>query len=153
MRTLSSVLIGGALVSAGCSAFIASRGTDLTELTNREESHKQLGSPVESGTEEGKDYDIFRYHGKIARWNPGPGPAMLLIMTWGLSEFVNVPYELGVATADFVVGSEVKFWYDGQGQVVTRTVDGEGFWFNFPRTWGPKGKPSQPPDPPPAEPE
>ncbi|VTR93239.1 unnamed protein product [Gemmata massiliana] len=93
MRCARLVLAVVVVSSTGCSALIASRGQDLSELTTKKVVHATFAkSVVRYG--EGCPYDEFRTHRKISENWRCEYLAMAGVCTLGLAEFVNVPCEL-----------------------------------------------------------
>ena len=126
MRWIYLALVVAVVSSPGCSAIVASRGVELSDLTTKEQVHRTFGTPVTGGIEgqPGQAYEEFRTHRKISeRWK---GEYLLIpcVVTLGLSEFVYFPRELFCATRQLIVGQSIRFGYDIHGNVTT--VDGGG---------------------------
>jgi hypothetical protein len=117
---------------------VAGSGTDLTALTTKEEVRRVFGDPVTSS--ESPPTDDFRTHRKLVKSDlglRGDGPAIELCITLGLSECVELPKELFVATQQVVEGRNVRFVYDAGGKVIAVFVDGTRLYqdiFHLPTT-------------------
>ncbi len=70
--------------------------------------------------------DEYHYHGKIRDSGRTMYEGMLAALTVGLSDIIFVPYELGIAAKEFVIGTTIKLTYDQNGQRIETTVDGKG---------------------------
>src|SRR4051812_8457773 len=127
MRWVYPALVAAVVPSAGCSAFVASRGEDLNALATREQVRRAFGNPPTSN--ESQPYDEFRTHRKISeRWR---GEYLLIpcVATCGLSEVVLLPRELFVAARQVVAGHSLRFDYDADGNVVAVALNGESpYW-------------------------
>jgi hypothetical protein len=114
-----------ALFCNGCSMLIASSGKDLSQLKTRDEVREQFGEPMMSCNEEGRDFDDFRSHRKIAYQLRTAGYSMSLAMTLGLGEFITFPYEVYETGKDVIVGQDVRFYYDENGRTTECLVNGD----------------------------
>jgi hypothetical protein len=133
MRIVLLPLVAGVLSSAGCTGLVISSGTDLGALPTREEVRAKFGTPVASGTEEGKQYEDFRTRRKIAE----PDKMIYLLMgyayTFGLGEVVWFPHQSFVAARRSIVGQDLRFYFDEAGNVTAARHDG-GWVTGVPRT-------------------
>jgi len=108
----------------GCSFFIANSGKDLDAITTRSMAHKELGTPVAAGEEDGHSYEEFKHYGKVQRWyTAGMGMAMSL----GLYEAILFPIELMRVARGFIIGDNIRLYYNAKGEVVSCHLNG---WFN-----------------------
>lgn len=64
MRSLSLFVAFGVLSLVGCSAFVRSSGTDLSEIETRDQVHEEFGKPITSRAEDGK---VFKEIQTLAR--------------------------------------------------------------------------------------
>ncbi|MBX9627841.1 MAG: hypothetical protein K2X82_28845 [Gemmataceae bacterium] len=127
MRPIVLLLAAGVVGSTGCSAFVASSGTELAKLKTRDEVRGKFGEPVGQGTEEGEFYEDYRTRRKIAEQWKGIYSCMGFAYTLGLSELYAFPHEVFVAARRSLAGQTVRVEYDGAGEVAgVRLIDGGG---------------------------
>lgn len=124
MRWIYLGLLVTLVSSSGCSAFVASRGVELSDLTTKEQVHRTFGTPVASGVggQPDQPYEEFRTHRKISEKWKGQYLLMPCIVTLGLSEVVYFPSQLFCTARQCIVGQTIRFDYDANGKVIT--VDG-----------------------------
>jgi hypothetical protein len=114
-----------ALSSSGCSFFLAGAGKDVSELTTREQVRKEFGKPTIISSEDDKEFDEFRFHGKIANDSKADEYRAAMAMTLGLGEFLTFPLAVFETGRDFVAGQEIRFYYDENGRTSECLVNGE----------------------------
>ena len=119
------VLVGGLACAAGCSSLVAMSGKDVSTIATMEQVHKDFGKPTAVGVADGKDYEEFKTHSKIA--DPQRAGVLLLgdLMTSGLMELFLFPYEVACVTETTIAGETLRFSYDANGSVTDVYVDGE----------------------------
>src|SRR5262249_53456120 len=88
------------------------------------EVQNRLGTPTSSGTTEGKQYEDFHTHQKIA-YKPGAGYAMGFVMTLGLCDLILFPIEVVKASSEMIQGHDVRVIYEADGKVSAILVDGK----------------------------
>jgi YD repeat-containing protein len=103
---------------------IAGSGKDLNKLTTRAEVQRDFGTPVASGTEEGKPYDEFRTHRKISD-NAAAQVYGMGAVFFGLPEVVFFPMEVCRVSWQTIAGQTLRFTYDEQGNVKSVKNNGE----------------------------
>jgi len=125
MRYPQLLCIACPLLISGCSVLIANCGKDLNVLDDRDQVRQEFGEPVATGIEDGKQFEDFRSHWKVADpyWG-GPGYAMGMILTAGLYELGGFPYQVYCASRATIVGQDIRFYYDRAGNVSECRVDG-----------------------------
>jgi hypothetical protein len=111
--------------SSGCSLMIARCGKDLSVLETREEVRKDFGEPVASGVEDGQPYEEFRTRRKIVNEQEVYSLNMGLAMTGGLIEFIAFPLEVYEAMKATIAGQNLRFYYDGLGNVRYCQLNGQ----------------------------
>ena len=117
MRTVSAVLACLALSSSGCAAFVATRGTELTELKTRAMVHETFGEPAEVQAVGGKLREVYATRRKVADSGNMLGYVLLDVVTAGAAEVVLLPRELGTASHHCVKGQRIEFTYDQADKV------------------------------------
>lgn len=119
------VLLGAILLATGCSSLVAMSGKDVSALASMDQVHKEFGKPKVTGMADGKDYEEFTTHNKMA----DPQRASVLVagnlMTCGLGELYFFPYEMALLGKTAVSGDTLRVCYDMQGNVTDVYVDGE----------------------------
>jgi hypothetical protein len=108
------------MLPTGCSTLIADSGKNLGELKTREQVHTYFGEPAKTGTADGKDYEVYYTHRKIAegqleRWSKGMGIAMTL----GMLELYYFPEELVYLAKHTLAGQEMTFVYNDTGRTIS----------------------------------
>ena len=125
MRSTWLLLFAGVLPSAGCSLLVVNTGKNLAELKSQEQVHETFGLPSLTGQTEGVPYEEFTTHRKIAE----PDKNIYIIMgtagTFGFGELVWFPTELYRAIRRSVVGQQIRYIYDAEGNVTDISHDGE----------------------------
>lgn len=116
--------------ASGCAALIARSGTDLTCLQTKEEIHAQLGVPSTAGVEEGRYFEEYRTRRKIAQPMKyfGPGYAMGIVLTCGVSELICVPTELYLVCHRGLLGQTVRVTYDVADTVYNVELNGNSLY-------------------------
>ena len=130
MRIACLLLVAFASVSSGCSAFIGSRGNDVTVLKTKDEVRAVFGEPVTNGVEEGQSFEEYRTRRKIATFSRiyGEGYFMLLVATGGTSELVMTPIELYLMGKRTLLGQTIRVTYGATGYPCAHSLDGESLW-------------------------
>ena len=131
MRIASLLLIAFASLSSGCSAFIASRGKDLTVLKTKDEVRAVLGEPNRCGVEDGVVFEEYRTRRKIVtpRWALyGDEYLTLLYLTCGTSELALTPIELYLMGKRTLLGQTIRVTYGATGYPCAHSLDGESLW-------------------------
>jgi YD repeat-containing protein len=120
------------LLPSGCSVFVAQTGTDLSQFHTRDQVRQEFGTPDSEG-DPAEPCDVFVTHRKIASSDlshQDEAPAYFL--TFGFYELYAFPRELYYTTKRSTAGQELRFAYDGAGNVTRITRDGEEMhWPNF----------------------
>ena len=129
MRAALFLLAASLVSSAGCSWWVISRGTDLSKLPTREQVQAVFGPPRASGEVEGKSYEDFRTHRKIADFNL-EGVLMVDAGTLGLAELYCFPCAVFIAAKQSIAGQNLRFIYDENGKVKEVRRDGECLLFH-----------------------
>jgi hypothetical protein len=113
----------------GCAGLVDSSGQDLLSVKTQQEMHAKLGEPASRGFEDEKSYEEYYTRRKIAaadqRLFGGPGYAMGLFLTCGLSELVSFPYEVYLVGSRTISGQKVRVIYDRNGAIECVLLDGE----------------------------
>ena len=122
MRFALLLAATAAPLSVGCTAIIARSGEDLSALKTREQVHDSFGTPVATGTSDGQTYEEYRSRRKIAEPH-GPGYAMSLALTLGLTELYWFPRELYLLGRHTILGRDICFTYDAAGNVTAVHID------------------------------
>jgi hypothetical protein len=125
MKTKLLLFAMSAFSLSGCSFFVARSGKDVGELTTREQVLKEFGKPTSSSTEDDKEFDEFRYHGKVANEPKADEYRAAFALTLGLGEFFIFPLSVFETGRDFVAGQEIRFYYDQNGRTSECLVNGE----------------------------
>jgi hypothetical protein len=125
MKPLLLLFAISSLSCGGCSFFVAGSGTEVSQLTTREQVLKQFGQPTLSSTEDDKNFDEFRFHGKIANEPKADEYRAAFAMTLGLGEFLTFPLAVFETGRDLVAGQEIRFYYDQNGHTSECLVNGE----------------------------
>jgi hypothetical protein len=125
MRLGHGLLVGLALLSTGCSVYMAQSGEDVTQLANRELVHEDFGLPTTSGMIDGMPYDEFQTQRKISEWQRASRYDAEDALTLGLAEFIASPIELNRNGQRLILGHLVRFYYDESGHVVNVYLNGE----------------------------
>jgi hypothetical protein len=139
MQNASYCVFVCGLLACGCAGLVNQVGKDLSDVKNRQEVHAKLGEPASTGVAEGKAYEEFHTRQKIAgadqRLFGGPGYAMGVYMTCGLSEVVLFPYELSLVGRRALFGQTVRVTYEADDAVAYVLLDGvpPGMWWLRPR--------------------
>ena len=121
---LLAIASAASLGLSGCTGMLASRGLDLDKMQSDAVVQSRLGKPISSGTTEGKQYEDFHTHQKIA-YKPGAGYAMGFCMTLGLCDLFLFPIEVVKASSEMIKGHDVRVIYESDGKVSTILVDGK----------------------------
>ena len=116
VRRAAGLIVVGCLLASGCSCLIAQSGRDIMAMDNRDAVRHKLGSPIASGTEEGRCFDDFRYRGKVREPVAASGFYMADAMTWGLVEFIAFQIALHDACCRCFRGQDLRIYYDGTGK-------------------------------------
>jgi hypothetical protein len=118
-------LIGGFLLANGCSSLVAMSGKDVSVLASMDQVHKEFGKPVVTGMADGRDYEEFTTHNKMA--DPQRAGVLVLgdLMTCGFGELFFFPYEMAMLGKTAVVGDTLRVCYDAQGSVTDVFLGGE----------------------------
>lgn len=117
-RLFLILLAGLALLSGGCSVYMARSGQDLSPLATRDQVQQEFGLPAETGTTtDGQAYEDYRTRRKISEETRSYSMGMGIGMTCGLLEFFYFPTELYNYGRRFWVGQTVRFEYDATGKV------------------------------------
>jgi hypothetical protein len=125
MKTALLLFAIVSLFCNGCSFFIAQSGKDTTQLTTREQVRQEFGKPELSSTENDKDFDDFRFHGKVANEAKADNYRMAFAVTFGLGELLTFPVELFETGRDLMAGQDIRFYYDQNGRTSECLVNGE----------------------------
>jgi hypothetical protein len=120
-----TVFLGGVLLAGGCSSLVAMSGTDPAALASMDQVHKEFGKPKVTGMADGKDYEEFTTHNKMADSQRAGVLVAGNLMTCGLGELFFFPYEMALLGKTVVSGDTVRVCYDMQGNVTEVYVDGE----------------------------
>jgi hypothetical protein len=126
MRAAILLWVGITLSATGCSYHIAASGKDLGTVTTREQIHAEFGPPVAGGVTEGKPYEDFRTHRKIADdFLSIQGARLASGYTLGLAEVVLWPAVCLDTARQVVFGQDLRFVYDEKGDVTAAVRNGE----------------------------
>ncbi len=126
MRPTALLVATLALGSAGCSAFVAASGTNLSKFTDRTQVHETFGPPIlVTETPDGGSVETFTSRRKFHDATKGIGIVMIDTLTLGLAELYLFPHEVVVASWRSVVGQRLDVQYDDVGRVVRIRRDGE----------------------------
>lgn len=137
-------ILVAALVSTGCSAFVASHGVDVNGLSTKDEVRRALGTP-DPGS--GSLCDEFHTHRKLAENWKGEYLLIPAVVTFGLSEVVYFPREVYRAIEQRVAGHTIQVFYDGDGKVTYVLVNGNvPFLSRFHAAPDPRGTPAPKPN-------
>jgi hypothetical protein len=126
MKTLALLVSAGVLALAtGCSSLVALSGKDVGSIACLEQAHAEFGKPVAVGTADGRDYEDFNSHKKIA--DPQRAGVLIMgdLMSCGLMEFVLFPYEMACFGKTAISGGTVRFFYDSSGNITDVYANGE----------------------------
>jgi hypothetical protein len=125
MRSTALLLSATVLLSSGCfSVMIGRSGMDLRNVTTRELVHEQFGEPAAMGLSEGKSFEEFCTHRKIYDPSQVAGLGLALGMTWGAAEFIALPCALWDLAHTSILGQNIRFTYDRDGDVADVFLDG-----------------------------
>ncbi|MBA4068017.1 MAG: hypothetical protein C0501_30795 [Isosphaera sp.] len=126
MRTAVLFAVGAMLLTNGCAYKIAASGTDLGTLETREQVQAKFGPPVVTGVTGGKAFEDFRTRRKVAESGHHVFAAELASgYSLGLLEVVLLPTECVGVAARTILGQDLRFVYDEDGQVTAVLRDGE----------------------------
>jgi hypothetical protein len=124
MRPVVLVCAFSALLSGGCAVLVARSGKDPSEATTRDDVHQAFGTPVAVGGADGEKYEDFCYHGKVAE----NMRASLMMLAWygslGWYDLYAFPCETCRACWMPLVGYDLRFYYDANGNVTRHSIDG-----------------------------
>lgn len=131
-RFVAALLV--ALQLAGCSVYMAASSEGKKDLdivrpgASRDIVLAEFGTPVASATENGENFDLFRFtRERSTGSNAGRAVAYgaAAVLTLGLSEVVATPLEAGVGDAGVM---SLKVFYNEAGQVTrAMTLDDEAW--------------------------
>ena len=129
MRLFLILLAGLALLSGGCSVYMARSGQDLRPLATRDQVQHEFGLPAETGTTtDGQAYEDYRTRRKISEVARSSSMGMGVVMTYGLLEILYFPTELYNYGRRFCVGQTVRFEYDPTGKVCGAKLNDHSLW-------------------------
>lgn len=119
------VLLGGILLATGCSSLVAMSGKDVSALASMDQVHKEFGKPAVTGMADGRDYEEFTTHNKMA--DPQRAGVLIMgdLMSCCLYELYFFPYEMALLGKTVVSGDTLRVCYDPQGNVTDVFLDGE----------------------------
>jgi hypothetical protein len=124
MRRFRLLAVLTAALPTGCTALVASIGTDTSRFDTREQVRAEFGVPDLVGETNGQPYDQFHSRRMIADQLHASHEVMASGMTLGLYEFVGLPNELVLVGGRLWAGQELRFEYDESGRVVRVLRDG-----------------------------
>lgn len=119
------LLVAIALSECGCSTLIARSGKNVEIWKTRDQIRDVMGTPVTTGIEDGREFDDFVTHKKIAEDSRIYGLSVYFAMTCGFSEILTLPNEAYRAIRNMTVGTDLRFYYDANGRITSiksRTV-------------------------------
>jgi hypothetical protein len=120
-----TVFLGGFLLANGCSSLVAMSGKDASALASMDQVHKEFGKPTVTGSADGKDFEEFTTHNKMADPQRAGVLVMGNLMSCCLGEFFFFPYEMALLGKTVVAGDTLRVCYDGQGNVTDVFLDGD----------------------------
>ena len=133
MRLSCLVLIASATVlTSGCSMLIARSGKDVSNLTTRDDVHREFGEPDQTGVAEGHPYEDYWTRRKKMT---SDCLSLGLGMTYGTFELIAFPVELWSLSKGTVLGKNLRFAYDDQGRVMRVFLDGETVLYHSLDRW------------------
>jgi hypothetical protein len=131
------VLCAALLLPCGCSSLIARSGLDLSEVHGKDQVHELFGEPVASGTIDGQPYEDYLTRRKISEDTRATAQEMAIIMVgFGALEFVALPREIYLLGERGLLGQQLRFTYEANGEVSAVYLDGEAL-----DIWKPLGRP------------
>jgi hypothetical protein len=124
LRVFGSILLCGNLLTSGCSALIAESGQNVAALTNKSQVHQSFGTPDNSGSAAGGDFEEFRTRRKISEPTVASVNFMLGMETLGLVELWNFPAITLQNAWNTLVGQTLRFEYGSHGEVQDVLING-----------------------------
>lgn len=125
MRVAILLCVGAVPPATGCTYAVVTSGKNLSEVKTAEQARAEFGPPVGSGVADGKPFEEFRTHRKIAEPNKVIYLMMGYAVTFGTGELIWFPQQSFIAARRWVCGQTLRFVYDEHGKVTTVVHDGE----------------------------
>ncbi len=128
MPRLRWILLSAVVGATGCGALVKVSGTDVNDFTTRTAVQKEFGKPSATGVEEGRPYEEYVTHLKLAEPGSAEGLTILDASTFFLAEFVLFPTELYRAADHIYNGQTLHVLYDDKGNVINMRTDGSAIY-------------------------
>lgn len=131
MRHALLLLAVPALLATGCSSYIAQSGRNPLSFTDREELHALLGPPASvTTTVSGSVVEEFRTREKYSEELGESGLGWMAVLTFGASEIVFFPYEVGVQLKRVLFGQTLRYEFHPDGSLAL-SIDGRDLGRNL----------------------
>jgi hypothetical protein len=124
LRIVSSLLVSGNLLCAGCSALIAYSGEDIGKLGNKTQVHESFSTPSRIGDEGGVEFEEYCTRRKISEPQVATVDFILGAETLGLFELWMFPAAVCQNVRTTLVGQTLRFEYAQNGDVKRLLIDG-----------------------------
>jgi YD repeat-containing protein len=124
MRLFRLLAVLTAALPTGCTALVASVGTDTRRFDTRDQVRAEFGPPDETGEKYGEPFDQYRTRRKIVNSLASASLGEGWAMTFGLIELVAFPRELAQVSEQMWNGQDLRFEYDASGRVLRVFLDG-----------------------------